>query len=147
MTISSEMNLLPAIASPAGEKVSPNPAVAAYFETLNAGNTIATSQLFAIDGILYPPFEDPIIGRGAIACYLEQEAQDLLLQPQSTTVQTLENGCTEYQVLGSVQTPLFSVNVEWQFILSPDEEIFVARIRLLASLRKLLHLRQQMHSV
>jgi hypothetical protein len=146
MTISSG-NLLPAIDSPVAEKVVPTPVVAAYFETLNAGDTAATSQLFTVDGILYPPFEDPIIGRGAIACYLEQEAQNLLLQPQATTVQILENGCTEYQVLGSVRTPLFSVNVEWQFILSPWDEIFVVRIRLLASLRKLLHLRHRMQSI
>jgi hypothetical protein len=38
-----------------------------YFETLNAGEFEATSRLFAEDGVLQAPFEQPIVGRGAIA--------------------------------------------------------------------------------
>ena len=121
-----------------------HPAIQGYFEALNRGEFAATSQLFAPDGILYPPFEAAIVGREAIATYLQNEATNLVLQPRSCEAQPLSNGCTEYWVSGKVQTPLFSVNVSWQMILSPLSELFVVRVKLLASLQELLHLRQQM---
>ncbi len=119
-----------------------DPVILRYFETLNAGEFRATSELFAIDGVLYPPFETEVIGREAIAAYLEKEAKGIFLLPKQANFQTLENGCTEYRVIGQVQTALFSVNVSWQFILSPWKELFVAKIKLLASLQELLKLRK-----
>lgn len=119
-----------------------NSAILSYFETLNSSNYEATSELFAIDGILQPPFEQPIVGRDAIAQYLNEEAKGITAHPKQGTVQTLDNGCTEFQIAGKVQTPLFSVNVSWQFVLSPNDELFLAKIKLIASPQELLGLRK-----
>ncbi len=121
------------------------PAIEHYFETLNAGEFEATAALFAIDGMLYPPFEKPVVGREEIAAYLNREAHGINLQPKQGSAKVLENGCTEYQITGKVQTPLFSVNVAWLFILSPDQKIFVAKVNLLASLKELANLRDRKH--
>ena len=51
------------------------PTILRYFETLNAGDFEAGAALFAPDGVMYPPFESGITGSGAIANYLQQEAQ------------------------------------------------------------------------
>lgn len=117
------------------------PVILQYFESLNAGNFEATSQLFAVDGALQPPFEDAVIGPAAIAQYLEQEAKGFLLQPQQAVSTALEDGCTEVEAVGKVQTPWFTVNVRWTFILSPTRQILMAKINLLAALQDLLHLR------
>lgn len=114
-----------------------------YFQSLNAGNFETTSQLFAVDGMLEPPFEAAVIGPTAIAHYLNQEAQGIKLKPLRGTRTLLDNGCVSYEIVGNVQTPWFSVNVCWEMILSPTQEIFVVRVKLLASLQELLHLRQQ----
>lgn len=114
-----------------------------YFETFNQGEFEVTSALFATDGVLQPPFEKGIVGRAAIAAYLQKEAKGFLAFPQQCVTQNLENGCTEYLVTGKVQTPLFTVNVSWQFVLSPWKEIFFARIKLLASLPELLKFRPE----
>jgi hypothetical protein len=113
-----------------------------YFETLNTGDFQATSQLFARDGALIPPFEPGVIGPAAIAAYLEQEAKGLTLEPQHGVSTLLDNGCTEFLISGKVHTPWFSVNVSWLFILSPTQEIFITKVRLLASLQELIHLRR-----
>lgn len=118
-----------------------------YFTALNAGEFARVSQLFAIDGALHPPFEAGVVGRDAIAAYLEQEAKGFLLQPQSGTSTQLDNGCTEFEIVGQVQTPWFSVNVSWLFILSPTQEIFLVRVKLLASLQELLPLREAKHQI
>jgi len=119
-----------------------DPVVGQYFQTLNAGEFEATAQLFAEDGFLQPPFEDPVVGPAAIATYLQSEAAGLTLIPHHGTSRLLDNGCAEYEVTGTVKTPWFSVNICWQFILSPWQEIFVVRVKLLASLRELLRFRQ-----
>ena len=41
-----------------------------YFETMNAGDFEPTAAMFAGDGVLNAPFEEPIVGREAIAPYL-----------------------------------------------------------------------------
>jgi len=110
-----------------------------YFETLNNGNFQATSQLFARDGALQPPFEADVIGPEAIEAYLEQEAKGFILEPKHGVCNPLDNGCTEYLIGGKVHTPWFSVNVSWLFILSPTQEIFIAKIKLLASLQELMN--------
>lgn len=119
-----------------------HPVIVQYFETLNAGEFEKTSQLFAIDGAMQPPFESQIVGRDAITAYLRKEAQCLNLFPDRSSTKLLDNGCTEVQAIGKVQTPVFSVNVQWQFILSPNQELFLVKVKLLASLEELLHLRQ-----
>jgi len=120
-----------------------NPVVFNYFHHLNAGDFAATAALFAEDGFLHPPFESPVIGKDAIAAYLEQEAQDLQLQPLRGHAEQLPNGCTDFDIFGKVQTPWFSVNVAWQMILSPNDEIYVVRVKLLASLLELANLRNK----
>lgn len=119
------------------------PTILQYFEALNAGEFQRVSELFAIDGALQPPFDDVIVGRAAIAAYLDKEARGFTLQPQSSVAQPLDNGCTEFDIVGQVQTAWFSVNVRWSFILSPDQEIFLVRVKLLASLKELLPLRDR----
>lgn len=118
------------------------PIITQYFAALNAEDFRRTSELFAADGALQPPFESLVIGPEAIAEYLTQSAKGLVLLPQQGTVQTLADGCTQYEIVGQVQTPWFRVNVGWLFILSPDQKIFVAKIKLLASLQELLQIRQ-----
>jgi hypothetical protein len=61
------------------------------------------------------------------------------LKPQEGVSQTLENGQQQVQVFGKVKTPLFWVNVAWQFILNPNGEIAVVTVKLLASLQELLN--------
>jgi hypothetical protein len=117
------------------------PPILQYFAALNAGEFQRVSGLFAIDGALQPPFDAPIVGREAIAAYLNQEARGFMLHPQSGMAQALDNGCTEFDIVGQVQTPWFSVNVKWTFILSPAQEIFLVKVKLLASLKELLPLR------
>ncbi len=117
------------------------PAVLQYFAALNAGEFEQVSQLFAVDGALQPPFDELMIGRDTIAAYLEKEAKGFVLQPQVGNVQSLDNGCTEFEIGGKVHTPWFSVNVSWLFILSPASEIFLVKVKLLASLQELLPLR------
>lgn len=119
-----------------------NPTIVEYFETLNSGDFEKTSALFAIDGAMKPPFESPIGGREAIAQYLKTEARGMTLQPKQGITQVLEDGCTEVQVSGQVQTPLFGVNVSWQFVLNANQEILFAKIKLLASPQELLKLRR-----
>lgn len=118
-----------------------DPVVLQYFAALNAGEFQRVSQLFAADGALQPPFDALVVGPAAIAAYLETEAPGFVLQPQVGSVQVLANGCTEFEIGGKVQTPWFSVNVSWRLILSPTSEIFLVRVKLLASLQELLPLR------
>jgi Nuclear transport factor 2 (NTF2) domain len=114
-----------------------------YFGTLNAADFEATSRLFALEGAMHPPFESLIVGREAIADYLQKEARGMIAQPQQgAVIQTLESGCTEIQVTGRVQTPMFGVNVSWLFTLSPEQEIFLVKIKLVASPQELLKLRR-----
>ncbi|XGV95877.1 MAG: ketosteroid isomerase family protein [Leptolyngbya sp. BL-A-14] len=112
-----------------------------YFETLNASNFQATGKLFAAEGMLQPPFEKPVVGAEAIVAYLQAEAKDLILQPRQGNSRLLEDGSTEITVTGKVQTPLFSVNVSWLFMLDHEHNLLLAKIKLLASPQELLSLR------
>ena len=118
-----------------------NPVVQRYFETLNCGDFEATANLFAAEGVLNAPFEDPIVGVGAIALYLEAEAQGMQLEPQQAIIETLEDGNLEIKVSGKVQTPLFGVKVGWLFVLNPLGEMVSVTVKLLASTQELLSLR------
>jgi hypothetical protein len=118
------------------------PVVLRYFETMNAGDYQATAALFAQTGAIHPPFEQPIEGRMAIATYLEAEANGMQLIPRKGLAEPLEDNQTQIQVTGKVQTPVFGVNVSWIFILTPEQEILYAKIKLLASPQELLSLRR-----
>lgn len=113
-----------------------------YFETFNAGDFNATAALFAPEGELHPPFESAIVGTEAIASYLNVEAQGMTLNPRQGIARELDDRTAEIQVAGSAQTPLFGVNIAWNFLLNPQQEILAVRIKLLASPQELLNLRQ-----
>ena len=119
------------------------PGILQYFETLNAGDFEATANLFADDGVLHAPFEEPIIGNISIATYLKKEARGMQLEPQQGVSQILEDGQVEVQVSGRVQTPAFGVNVGWLFLLNSDQKLLSVTVKLLASPQELLNLRSQ----
>ncbi|MCU0537570.1 MAG: nuclear transport factor 2 family protein [Hydrococcus sp. Prado102] len=111
-----------------------------YFTSLNAQEFEATASLFAEDGVLYPPFEEAIIGKDAIATYLRNEAKGMKFFPNDNIEQVQESENIQYQVTGKVETPLFGVNVNWTFELNSHSEILSAKIKLLAKLEELLKL-------
>ncbi|NJL00122.1 MAG: nuclear transport factor 2 family protein [Spirulinaceae cyanobacterium SM2_1_0] len=110
-------------------------AIAQYFEQFNTGNFAAVARLFATDGWLQPPFEEPVVGPGAIANYLSREASGIRCFPGATSV---DAGGT--RVLGRVQTPFFALNVAWHFALNPHGQLAHLQIELLASPEELLQL-------
>ncbi|MEH1783956.1 nuclear transport factor 2 family protein [Nostoc sp.] len=114
-----------------------------YFETLNAGEFKATAALFAVDGVMRPPFESDIVGADAIAAYLKQEGQGIKAYPNSGIAETLENATIQIQIRGKAQTSWCSVNVLWLFILNQQHQISYTRIKLLASPKELLSLRRE----
>ncbi len=118
-----------------------NPAVLRYFETLNAGDFAATANLFADDGVLHAPFEEPIIGKSSIATYLKTEARGMQLQTKQGVSKILEDGQVEVQVSGRVQTSVFGINVGWRFVLNSHQQILSVTVKLLASPQELLNLR------
>lgn len=123
------------------------PVLSRYFKTLNAGKFQETASLFAETGVMHPPFEEPITGLDAIATYLEAEAKGLKAFPRQGVAESLEEGQTQVQVSGKVETRWFGVNVSWLFILSPEKKILLAKIKLLASPQELLNLRRERGSV
>ncbi|MEH2051262.1 nuclear transport factor 2 family protein [Nostoc sp.] len=114
-----------------------------YFETLNAGEFEATAALFAVDGVMRPPFESDIVGADAIAAYLKQEGQGIKAYPNTGIAETLENATIQIQIGGKAQTSWCSVNVLWLFILNQQHQISYTRIKLLASPKELLSLRRE----
>ena len=114
-----------------------------YFETLNAGEFEATAALFAIDGVMHPPFESDIVGTHAIAAYLKQEGQNIKAYPNTGIAEALENATIQVQVTGKAQTSWCSVNVLWLFILNQQRQISYTKIKLLASPQELLSLRRE----
>lgn len=118
------------------------PTILRYFETLNAGDFEACAELFAADGVMYPPFESGIETRAAIISYLHQEAQGIKLEPREGITKTLDQDCLEVQVAGKVQTSWCGVNVSWLFVLNQQREILTAKIKLLASPQELVNLRR-----
>jgi hypothetical protein len=118
------------------------PSILRYFETLNAGEFEETAALFAIDGVMRPPFESDIVGTDAIAAYLKQEGQNIKAFPKTGIAETGENGDIQIQVTGKAQTSWCSVNVLWLFILNHQRQILYTRIKLLASPQELLAFRR-----
>lgn len=118
------------------------PTVERYFETLNAEDYCQAATLFTPEGELHPPFESPIMGHEAIANYLQAEAKGMRLYPLTGTVAILETGYHQVSVKGKVQTPLFSVNVAWTFVLNERQDIMSVKVKLLASLEELASLQR-----
>lgn len=114
--------------------------ISSYFQTFNQGDFQITATLFAAEGRLLPPFASAIIGRDAITDYLAAEAKGMQALPKEKIWETLPSGELSATVVGQVQTSLFSVNVQWNFLLSAQSEILEAKIQLLAALQDLLHL-------
>lgn len=117
------------------------PTILHYFETLNAGEFDATAALFAVDGTLKAPFESPIVGQEAIAAYLHQEAQGMILAPTQGVIEPQDNAF-KVQVAGKVQTSWCGVNVSWTFLLNDQREILAATVKLLASPQDLLKMQR-----
>ncbi|WP_121969351.1 ketosteroid isomerase family protein [Leptolyngbya sp. BC1307] len=117
-----------------------------YFEHLNQGEFEQAAALFAEDGQMLPPFEQPILGRGAIAHYLTTEASGMMLTPLRCEKPDqgidLEGEQVSFVVRGKVKTALFVVNVAWQFSLNAANEITRVKIKLLARLEELLKFKQ-----
>ncbi len=119
------------------------PNILRYFETINAGDFKNTAALFAVEGVMYPPFESGIIGPELILAYLNQEAQGMKLEPHEGVCQILDNKeVIQIQVTGKVQTSLFGVNVAWIFVLNQQHKITSVNIKLLASAQELLKLQR-----
>ncbi len=135
----------------AAEELTLPDSVQRYFETANAGEFEKTSALFADDGKLVPPFEQPIIGRDAIAQYLGTEAKGMTFTPiKYEQCEALDPAMSEADVSvslqhclvrGKVKTALFVVNVAWEFSLNKAQEISSVKIKLLAKLNELLKLK------
>ncbi|MEA5514000.1 nuclear transport factor 2 family protein [Nodularia sp. UHCC 0506] len=119
------------------------PTILRYFETLNAGEFPTTAALFADDGVMHPPFESGIVGRDAIALYLQQEAENIQAYPRQGIVETLENDQIQFQVTGKAQTSWCGVNVTWFFVLNRKRQIVSTQIKLLGSPQELLALRRE----
>ncbi len=118
------------------------PLIQQYFDALNGAAYTEAADLFEATGVLRPPFEQPVQGREAIAAYLTQEAQGMLLRPKSGAVVTTDSGA-EITVQGQVQTRVFKVNVAWVFeVVSAGTALASVQVKLLASPQELLKLRR-----
>ncbi|MDR5639271.1 nuclear transport factor 2 family protein [Thermosynechococcus sp. JY1334] len=122
------------------------PTLIAYFAALNEERYEDVAALFAEEGVLYPPFEDAVVGRGAIAHYLHLEAVGMRAEPLKGELLSTEGTERRYRLVGKAKLPLFSVNVAWQFGLNAEDQITFVKVDLLATLEELLSyqpLRQQ----
>ncbi len=111
-----------------------------YFQALNAEEFQTAACLFAPDGVLYPPFHEGVVGREAIAHYLE-EAKGIKLFPVNYSAEPSELGSTEHLITGKVQTPMFHVNASWRILVNAGSEIQLVKVKLLASLLELMDLK------
>ncbi|MGD1918161.1 MAG: nuclear transport factor 2 family protein [Pleurocapsa sp.] len=118
------------------------PVITNYFLTINQENFLETAALFAENGELKAPFEQPITCRKAIASYLTKEAKGMQLLPQQATSEINKNNFKQIKVTGKVKTSLFRVNVAWHFCINQDGEIITVIIKLIASPQELLGLKQ-----
>ena len=119
--------------------------VEAYFETVNRKDFEQTVALFVEEGTLVPPFDKPIVGRDAIAAYLEKEASDMTFTPmESEPIEDTDASADtqRFAVKGKVKNSLFIVNVGWQFDLTESNEIESVQVKLLASLKELMNLKR-----
>ena len=123
--------------------LSAEPSVERYFESFNAGDFETTATLFAVDGQLQPPFEDPITGTAAIAAYLQAEAEGMQAYPKAIELEPSADQRRRVIVRGQVTATVFKVNAAWIFDLNEANQIQWVRIKLLASMQELLSLRRE----
>ncbi|BAY42810.1 orange carotenoid protein [Scytonema sp. HK-05] len=118
--------------------------VLSYMENMNAFDFEAAVALFAEDGALQSPFQEPIVGHESILRYMREECYGLKLIPERGVSEPAEGGFTQIKVTGKVQTPWFSdsvgINLAWRFLLDSQGKIFFVAIDLLASPQELLNL-------
>jgi len=118
--------------------------VLSYMENMNAFDFEAAVALFAEDGALQPPFQEPIVDHESILAYMREECYGLKLIPERGVSEPAEGGFTQIKVTGKVQTPWFSdsvgINLAWRFLLDSQGKIFFVAIDLLASPQELLNL-------
>lgn len=121
-----------------------NVTVLSYMDNMNAFDFQAAVALFAEEGALKPPFEEPIVGQENILRYMRQECYGLKLMPKQGVCEPAEGGFTQIKVTGKVQTPWFGdkvgIDLAWRFLLKPEGKIFYVAIDLLASPQELLTL-------
>ena len=121
-----------------------NLTVLSYIENMNAFDFQAVVALFAEDGALQPPFQEPIVGHESILAYMREECYGLKLIPEQGVSEPAEAEFTQIKVTGKVQTPWsgesIGINLAWRFLLNPQGKIFFVAIDLLASPQELLNL-------
>jgi hypothetical protein len=115
-----------------------SPALSHYFQGFNSEDYETVASLFAPEGVLRPPFEAGILGPEAIQTYLVAEAGGMRATPLEAKNTALGGGQRQVVVTGRVKALVFTVNVQWTFILDSDDAILEARIKLLASLQDLM---------
>ena len=115
-------------------------AVDGYFAGFNAEDYRAVAALFAADGVLLAPFEEPIVGAEAIYTYLQAEAVSMRATPVEVESEMEPDGTQRVVVRGHVKTLLFTVSVRWTFALTAADTIQSAEIKLMASLQELIQL-------
>ncbi len=113
-----------------------------YFDCFNQKAFAQAAALFSQEGQLKPPFDDWVVGSDAIAQYLQQKAQNMTAFPQHWQVQRLETDSWQLEVTGQVRAIAFKVNIAWHFIVNAEGTIDRASIKLLASPKELLGLRE-----
>jgi hypothetical protein len=130
----------------AGSADAPTPAVIdRYFTGFNQEDYRAVADLFAPDGVMLAPFEEPLQGAEAIYTYLQAEAVNMRAQPKDIQTTLNPDGTQQVVVKGGVKTLLFTVNVRWTFNIAsshraPMGQIQSVEIKLLASLQELMQL-------
>jgi ketosteroid isomerase-like protein len=115
------------------------PVIHRYFDRFNSEDYRAVADLFAANGVLIAPFEEPLVGQQAIYNYLTAEAAGMRATPLTATGQQ-QGETLEIVVKGKVKALLFSVNVQWIFVMGADSRLVSAEIRLLATLQELLQI-------
>lgn len=112
-------------------------AVERYFLTMNEGRFRQTAHLFALNGILAPPFLPQIKGQRAIADYMEKTAGGISMTVFSKTSQRFRRARLQVDVQGRVKTRCFETDAAWTFLLNPDSSIALLQIKLRVPLKKL----------
>lgn len=121
-----------------------NETVLSYMDNMNAFDFQAAVALFAEEGALKPPFQEPIVGQENILAYMREDCYGLKLLPEQGISEPAEAGFTQIKVTGKVQTPWFGdkvgIDLAWRFLLNPEGKIFFLGIDVLASPQELLNL-------
>ena len=112
-----------------------------YFQSFNTGKYSQVASLFTEQGMLYPPFEPPVVGPEKIADYLNKEADGMQVSLLSAKVELLEHGRVQVDVTGKVTALVFKVNVAWRFELTSQHQIESVKVDLVATLEELLKIR------